>query len=80
VKTTSKKSRRVFNISIIGGHRGVISVRESTTTKQALMDYYEETLKPRGVTDPNYKGNTMQVTYKGETFLYKSVDVLEKLK
>lgn len=39
----------------------LLAVKRSSSLKQALVEYYKETLKPAGYFDPGYVGNVVTV-------------------
>lgn len=46
------------------GHRRLIAVRNAPTLKQALLEYFKETLAPQGCSNPKTTGNTLTVADK----------------
>lgn len=52
-----------------GQERNVCS-REAVSLKQALLDFYNETLKQYGYKDPKVVGNVLTVRYKRDEKTY----------
>lgn len=52
-----------------GQERGV-SVRLAPSLKQALLDFYEETLKGYGYTKPKVVGNVLTVRFRSREMTY----------
>lgn len=83
MKTTGGKTKpashgkRVVHIYEEGAAR-LIAVREAVSLKQALLDYFEATLRGYGYTKPKTTGNTLTVTNKqGKPQLYVALETFQ---
>lgn len=77
--TTAKRGRvvQIFQQMNLDREDRLIGVRKATSLKQALLDYYEETLKPQGWQKPLVNGNvlTVSATKPRRTCTFKAKDV-----
>lgn len=85
MKTTSGKTKaarpaaRSIRIYVKNGSSWrIIAVKKCSTLKQALTEYYKDTLAPRGDSDPDYKGNMLTVTNRsGRDSVYVALELTQ---
>jgi phage tail sheath protein FI len=79
VKTTDgkTKSHRPGNRPVLiraEGHRGVIAVKSAPSLKQALEEYFKETLAKKGCKKIKIVGNVLTVELKGRVSNYTALE------
>lgn len=74
MKTTQGKTRTERRPRVVHVHseRGLITVLEAASLKDGLQQYYNNSLRGLGYTDPIYQGNTMSCQLKGRTYNYNA--------
>lgn len=79
---TARPSARGMRIYVKNGSSWrIIAVKKCSTLKQALTEYYKETLSTRGYTNPDYKGNMLTVTTpQGEDISYIALELTQEPK
>lgn len=77
MKTTGGKTRtnrRNRNVRIYS-ERGLTTVVVAASLKDGLQQYYNNSLRGLGYTEPQYTGNTMTVELKGRIYHYNAQEV-----
>lgn len=70
------KTTRVIQIFSHDDRHRLLAVRRATSLRDALKDYFEETLKPASYSKPLYNGNVLTVTdQNGLNVKYNAKDV-----
>jgi len=76
-KTKPAKSARAIQIFRLEGNK-LLAVVKAPSQKQALLDYFDNTLKSYGYKNPKVVGNVLTVTWKRKPIKYRALEVYQK--
>lgn len=82
MKTTAGKTKvhraeaRPIRIYVTGG-RDLIAVKKASSLKQALEEYWKDTLQPKGYTGKKVNGNVLVCNLKGQICTYRALEVYQ---